>query len=119
MTDPGIAAHIALPSLLQLAIGKCHAFMLTQVFSPRTHNECLDVTIGSLPVVEDAPPRSSIAAPNAPVATNRFNEFLRIFRSHIVFNGESTGRMKEAGSGLLILADFTATRSTPATCPRF
>jgi len=25
------------------------------VFSPRTHNECLDVTIGSLPVVEDAP----------------------------------------------------------------
>ena len=39
------ATNILLYALFDLAVGLCHAFMLTHVFAPGTHNECLEIEL--------------------------------------------------------------------------
>ena len=53
--------------LFKLAIRPGYAVMLTKVFRPGTHDECLDIPVGDLQVSANPPSRRAVAAPDASV----------------------------------------------------
>ena len=91
MPDPGAAAAIGLQLLLQFAISARQAFMLSQVFSPRTHYKRLNISTGVLQIAENAPARRTVAAPDTSVPTNCLQELAEILGRYFVFNGDQYG----------------------------
>src|SRR5580658_998325 len=65
--------------------------MLSQVFSPRTHYKRLNISTGALHVVENAPARGTVAAPDASVPTNCLEEPADILGRYFVFNSDQHG----------------------------
>src|SRR3984885_8765483 len=65
--------------------------MLSQVFSPRTHYKRLNISTGALQIVENAPARRTVAAPDASVPTNCLQELAHILGRYFVFNGNQYG----------------------------
>ena len=73
-------------SLLQLVIGLRLPLVLTLMFCPRTHQECLHIAIPVLPCHERFPIGSTIAAPYAIILVDRFNKLRLSFWNYGVFN---------------------------------
>jgi hypothetical protein len=48
---PGVAGAVSLPPLLRFAVSARRAFMLSQVFRPRTHHKRLSISTGMLEIV--------------------------------------------------------------------
>src|SRR5580658_7968049 len=89
--DPGAAVAVSLQLILQFAISARDAFMLSQVLGPRTHYKRLNISTGVFQIVENAPPRRTIAAPDTTVATNCLQEFVDILGRYFVFYGDQYG----------------------------
>ena len=79
-------ARVAAHAIFQLTVGTREAIVLPHVFLPRRHDECLQVTVGSLEILGNPPTGRAVAQPDASVFAHRFEELRFAAGGNLVFD---------------------------------
>ncbi len=72
MTNDRFALGVGRDQLFKIAVTSRQALVLTQVFCPRHHVECLEVNVGLFEIALETPSRRPIATPDAFVTPHPF-----------------------------------------------